>query len=362
MHIKLAVYPMTGGGDNLGQTGERSVVTTAGLLDRLSHFIPPALISPEYRRNLSILFNDLPQLFYHSFGFETRLARNKAVLDAAFCINKNLGRLLKSDRSILREKKKSGGWWTGITKIIGEWPYNSNFLRRMKDLWLEYDMENCNNSSPLPKLFAGLHQGPDSSPEHDFDFLKTLVSLTKGNIIFSNEILKEIIDLLPYHGGSLIHIGLSPYHEGIRLCLKFQAYMHIPEFLNDLGIRSFGDYLHDVPYCLSHSLASDRLHLDISRTISTKIGIECHLPEDSFVLANQPLWEPVLNELTDRGLCLEEKRDALLNWPGWSYEFIPGKENYITYRFLYYLKAVLYSDQDPEIKGYFGFVNRAINS
>ena len=59
------------------------------------------------------------------------------------------------------------------------------------------------------------------------------------------------------------------------------------------------------------------LHLDVAEELSPKIGIECKFLKRRSP-DREPLWHDFLGFLVERGLCLYEKREALLEFPGYS--------------------------------------------
>ena len=59
------------------------------------------------------------------------------------------------------------------------------------------------------------------------------------------------------------------------------------------------------------------LDLDVGSAILPKIGLECYLDQ---LPGFEPRWQLFLDELVKDGVCIPEKRDALLSYEGISNE------------------------------------------
>jgi hypothetical protein len=100
------------------------------------------------------------------------------------------------------------------------------------------------------------------------------------------------------------------------------------------------------------------LHLDIDDRVRARIGLE-------YVLARRPQMHrelaerALLDHLGDAGLCAPAKREALLQWPGWSIEALPHElwESLIGRR-VNHIKVMYEGGEPVEAKAYLCFTHR----
>ncbi|MBN2737178.1 MAG: terpene cyclase/mutase family protein [Spirochaetales bacterium] len=221
---------------------------------------------------------------------------------------------------------------------------------------MEYKVGRETNYA-LPHIFIGLKKVPEGISEQELDGLINSVWLGSS----SNKQIKTIhrcLSQVPKEG-YLFQLGFSPFSAVIRLCFKFHDARHIFPFLKELGlaeqeqqaisfIEDFSPYLHS--FCI---------HFDVNDNLMPQVGVELHIDENPLELSVQSHWESIFTKLVMKGVCLESKKDTLLKWHGCSYEDLDSSlDQYLTYRFLYYLKAVFIPGASVRVKAYFGFINR----
>lgn len=97
------------------------------------------------------------------------------------------------------------------------------------------------------------------------------------------------------------------------------------------------------------------VHVDIGERIGTRLGLEYQF--DRIAQLSRGTAElPFLEHLVALGLCTEEKRAALVDWPGYSWESMrhEGRRSLVVRR-LTHVKVVYESSGAFEVKGYLGY-------
>jgi hypothetical protein len=123
------------------------------------------------------------------------------------------------------------------------------------------------------------------------------------------------LDALPPEG-LLCSVGamFSREFDGVRLGFQGLAPSEIPHFLARIG---WPGHVHEIEAIVKWLPMRLALCIDVGETVLPKVGLECLI--DGSLKQTMPKWTEFLNTLVDKNVCLAEKRDALLEWFGYTH-------------------------------------------
>jgi hypothetical protein len=330
--------------------------TLADVLRPVSRFLPTALLSNLSWQQALTLAAQLPALLCpYSFGFEMPLHLPLTHVDLAFCITQPGCDILAetypgvSSSALLDDPRV----WPNLKSFCRIWGNpSSGLFQQIENLWLEFRLQN-KDAYLYPIPFIRIKKNTD--PEKWLpDALRLLLGKKIPDQVTNNlsDFLKKLPpDVYPFQAG----IYEQDDECRVRLCLEGLTVNDLLRFL-----KSIGNNIYPVDDGVLTSMQRICVHIDIGRCIGSTIGIELRqAPEKELTIATQPEWDSVLELLEQKKLCLSENSTFLSGFRGSSYEMIhPDLAQFATYRFLYYLKAVLVPGRPLRVKAYFGFVNR----
>lgn len=252
-------------------------------------------------------------------GFECRLDANETQLDLQQSIYTRDG-----EPGIFAEHIE----WLAASCLSGSlhpvWQRLQNFCcvwegeqSGIEEIWLEIDLPVGNHKAlpPVPAIFVGLSNCVSSSDT--IEIVKLSIEQIKEARLPQQweKRLKGCLHGLP--GNSrLSHIGLmtSRKSESLRINLQDMPPDMIVEYLQQCGWHGSSHELKT--YIMDFFAAAERLTLclDIGEQIGSRIGIECFCVEPSESKNTALMY--FLARLVDYELCIPQKRDALLAWPG----------------------------------------------
>jgi len=257
-------------------------------------------------------------------GFECRLGTSDSRVDWAFAISS-----VERDRFVFANLLNNGYMpdqfmqqdaWRRINDFVNAWINPDSFLRHnINCFWLEFDMPECLPDVPVPSIFFGPGK-PANGRASDLSnyewIINTALPILKGRRLKKTVEYKirECLEALP-ENASLFQVGmmLSRSNDVIRLCVNHMNPEQIISYLNTIGWRDeTGEFIR-----LMKELEdkADRFVLGFDVTeegIGSRIGVELSFSSDDFPYATR--WKRLLDYLVDKGWCLPEKREALLNY------------------------------------------------
>lgn len=314
---------------------QRSIQTSfADYLKMLEPDVSTRLVSESCFSRIKDLASHLPGcLAFSPFGFECPLGADDAEADFLFSLQKyNLG------PAVLAGQQKENDFDTSLFQIpqwrqvrgFGElWANPTEPLYSgIDDVWMEFDIASVpgTQNAHAPSLFlAPFVALSDSfieklSANEALNFLGTIFMKLNGryppaaclkNWKFSLENLPNIRNL--FQVGFMI---ARPDSSMLRTCVAFNNMDNLKVLLDLL--KWPGDFrnLDLFSRKLNTFFDSFALHLDLGETVSGKIGIECQFRYHQGS-AHGPRWLPFLDVLTEMGLCQMDKRNALIQYPGY---------------------------------------------
>ena len=286
-------------------------------------YLPQSLIDKKAIQRINSIAQDLPEQITSFFGFECRLGNKKPVADFLFCIFKDsYGHdiLNNSDNqnSLLPQKWMNHSIWKNIIRFVKKWDEN------MDHLWLEFDIqENEGESIPIPSFFFAPIDSTNGIFLRREESFKTII---KGLLIVKAGKIEELIQKQIYNvvmtlpdDAYIFQVGtmLSRSEQVYRLCIRDIEGPQIVSFLAKMNWIGNLGILSELINELYTYVDRIDLDVDINTQIGPKIGLECYLNMDD---QRSHRWKHFLSYLADRGLCTDEKEEALVGLEGYVHQ------------------------------------------
>ena len=286
------------------------------------------LITPDNFQEIIALARQFPGNLTSFLGFECRLTNPISRADWAFAVSgtgtdKNVFSNLLSDGYIPDHYLQEDAW-QHIQHFANAWANpNSLIQKHIQCFWLEFDMPPKAPDVPLPSVFFGptrLSKGTPSNTISEYDWLiRSALPLLKGHPINTSirQHLTTCLRHLP-ENASLFQVGVMlsrSGNENIRFFINHFRPNQILHYLRSIGWTGDGTALETMLSELEPLADRFVIGYDITpKGIGTRIGLECSFKVDHYHLEHR--WAHLLNYLVTKGLCLTDKRDALLKYPG----------------------------------------------
>jgi hypothetical protein len=304
-------------------------------LSFLQPYIPAELISSDTYAEMQHLASSFKGPVTSFFGFETRLNSREAKADYLFAVSS-----LKNERetlsTLIQNKSLPAEFirrpeWQNITNFIREWTKPQSLLyHHILGMWFEFDITEHSSEPVVPCIF--LHTIPlRITPEEDEDKIRWLTQhalpLLTGEKI-SKKIEKNVHQAIQYLPDNALvmdaGVMLSRQNPAIRLIVTKIRPHHIIPYLEKIGWSDeHGTFLILLKE-LEQRVSRLVLHITVTeKGIDQKIGIECSFTSDRYHLETR--WAAFFDYLIKKGICLEEKKHALLQFMGIEQEDIQKK-------------------------------------
>ena len=301
-------------------------LNAAQYLSSVESYIPEELISSQNYTEMKKLASYFIGGITSFFGFESRLNSPEARADYLFAVSSQKGErealanLIRSGE--LPEEFMNKPEWQNACKFVLEWVNPDSILyNKVLGLWFEFDMIEKSSETPVPCIF--LHTTPlrIDTPEDmkKFTWLTdTALPLLTGHHVSENieRQLLQAVQQLP-EGAVLMDAGvmLSRSTSGVRLIIARICPTKIIPYLTALG---WSDDNKEVPTLLKElgqQVTRLVLHINITETgIDSKIGLECSFSPDLYHLETR--WSAFFDYLVKKRVCLPEKKEAAITFPG----------------------------------------------
>ena len=286
-----------------------------------------SLISPEKFRDILSVAKNFPGNLTSFLGFEIHLGDARQRADWAFAIS-GAG----DDRIVFENVLKQGNFpsslmqqpeWQQITAFSESWTKkDSSLKKKVKCFWLEFDMPETKSDVSIPSVFFGPEKVAEDASQDSMAQYAWLVNdalpLLRGQRL-SKKMERQILSCIQKipQGASLFQVGtmLSRSTNDVRLYINKIHPRRIIPYLNTLGWsdekNNFRTLIADVAqladrFVLSYDVTNDG--------IEPRIGLECSFEENLY--HEETRWEDLFEYLVKKGMCLPQKRDALLQYPG----------------------------------------------
>jgi hypothetical protein len=304
----------------------QSIYTSDYLCAAESHL--SHLVSPQNFKEIISLARFFPGNLTSFLGFECRLGNTTSRTDWAFAVS-GAG----NDRNVLTNlltheylpeyffREES---WKQVRRFANAWTTPSSKLQdKIQCFWLEFDMPHPAPQIPVPSVFFGpskLPAGAENTDVSEYAWLsKSALPLLRGGRVQPSiqNGMNNCLQHLPkqatlFQVGTLLSRG---QHDDVRLYVNHLSPQQIISYLEECEWHGETAMLLSLLQRLE--MVADRfvLGFDISPTgIGPRIGVECSFLSDAY--QKEERWRDLLDTLVERKLCLPERRDALLRYPG----------------------------------------------
>ena len=354
----------------------------AQFLRSIEPYIPQTLISGQNYTEIKNLARHFDGGVTSFFGFESRLNVSDARSDYLFAISSKRGereiiaRLIKSGQlpdSFTRQPE-----WQRVRDFILEWTdSNSVLYNTVLGVWFEFDMDESIEKSPVPSIFLHTITFKRESlgdPNKIHWLTHQALPLLSGQQLPEKieQRLVQCIQNLPREANiTQFGVMLSRSVQGMRIVVNRIQPKEILPYLQTLGWSEGTNELSSLLIELEQQVTRFSLNIDVLENgIGPKIGIECsYYPSHHDQYEPEPRWLSFFDYLMKKNLCLQEKRDGLV-------DYLPeGKAEYQDYvhtpliiatkiahdteatmliRQMGHIKIVYQPNRPLEAKGYFG--------
>jgi len=284
------------------------------------------LISSKNLFEMKKLASCFPGSITSFFGFESHLNSSKANADYLFAVSSMRGER-EALANLIREKTIPKEFiekpeWQNICNFVLEWANRDSILyQNVLGMWFEFDMVENSSDTPIPCIFlhtSPLHITTEGEKEKLRWLTKKALPLLTGKKIPENieQNVFQAIQKLPKNALVMdAGVMLSRPMPGVRLIIARIQPDQVISYLKELGWSEEDEQLQLLVKDLEQQISRMVLHITITENgIDKKIGLECSFAPDMFHLENR--WQSFFNYLIKKGLCLAEKKDALLQFMG----------------------------------------------
>ena len=350
-----------------------SLATT---LEAVRPYLQHPLASQETLRRLGAAIDHLPAAVAKMLYFECRLREAAPQVDLVLAVYPRGAVILGQHEEFIGEPAPV--WWVRLQAFCRQWVASPSLAAWVDHIWLEYDIAADSaaadvttigrwSDSPEPGIFISLAK---LSTVRDYQLIPWLECVStaveaitgKGLAKCVRHSLQICVEALP-PSTAIAYIGLMTHRPTpiIRVCLANMPVKSIAQYVTTVTTTSprqlgMATELAAYDYSSDGESQVSMLHLDISpeRGVLSRVGLERlfsrrsqrHgqiLDADRFLLAT----------LARRGLCADDKQEALLTWPGQSVAVLPHELWWsLIDRRINHVKFVLDDDAGIDAKAY----------
>jgi hypothetical protein len=294
-------------------------------------------------------------------GFECRLGADRSGVDFQV-------RLPCLDCS-LPESFLTAPAWQFLQEFYQNWASpNSSLSQKIEHIGLEFDVNERLPQVPIPCIFLAFNRETAIDAERLVKMIEFLQH-SMSPLLESN--LQLCADSLPA-GAFISHLGamLSRSVNAVRVNVKGISPDRLSDYLMQIGWSDPTNTFSTLTSTISKLVDSILLSFDVGDTVLPRIGLECFLNRQPY---ENPQWDFLLDYLIAEELCTPEKKNALLNWPGYSHRgsspdlwpsnisfgdrFLGSRAISLFSRWISHIKVVYRSGNFLEAKAYLGFAH-----
>ncbi len=341
------------------------------VLELVRPTLPPSLIDAEGYAHLAAIATQLPEPLTTFWGFECRLGLPAARADILFETKKqSRGQALLAGKSssALDALCETSPTWQRLRAFANVWANPAHlFASNIRNLWLEFDTAGVatpNQAAALvhsPSVFLG-PDAPTLSRAALFDLLREAFAIL-GYADPSIARLPSFIAALP-PDAKLFQVGmmLARSDAGLRVCVKDLAAADLAHWLAQAGWQGDPAWLAELTHTIIPMLETWTINLGFTPAgLAEKIGLECYL---DWLEDDSQQWVPLLDSIVARGLCLPQKRQGVLDFPGVTLTPPSASTDAFQYlnlfRKIHHLKLNFSAGQIREAKAYFALTRPGV--
>lgn len=301
-------------------------LNSAKFLSLVESSVSEELISSKNLKKIQSLASCFSNPITSFYGFESRLSSRKTCADYLFAVSSMRGEREALAR-LIQEKSLPDEFmaqpeWQNVSRFVLEWVNQDSILHQnVLGMWFEFDIVENSSQTPIPCIFLHtipLRMSTESDKEKIHWLTRKALPLITGKDLPEKiqENLFHAIQILPKDALVMdAGVMLSRPTAGIRLIIaKIQPDQIIP-YLTNVGWLDENGQLSKLIGDLEQQVSRIVLHITITENgVDQKIGIECSFAPDQYHLETR--WRSFLSYLVKQGLCLPEKKNALLEFVG----------------------------------------------
>jgi len=308
-------------------------------LNVIQPHIPQELISQQNLNQIKNIAEEFTEGLTSFFGFESRLNQPNTQSDYLIAVSSQKGEREKLLNLIkkrdIHQTPTTSTKWKNIQSFTEKWAdQTSELYNKILGIWLEFDISSTNTQ--IPSIF--LQTIPlRINTKHDINNLQWITEEAlpqlNGKKLPQNvkEKFYEALQKLP-QGSSVFQIAsmLSRDTHGIRLVIKRIQPQDIVPYLQSLGWKDQNNGLKNHINEIKKYSDCIRLHINVTDSIDTTIGLECFISPEKYHQGNG--WNEFFNHLIEKKACLPTIKNAVLTFPGVTQENPDDEFNYETYQ------------------------------
>ena len=352
--------------------------TLAASLRVIQTALPDILVPAEASDQLEALADRLAPI--HCAGFEVRLGDELSPVDLIQRIQVVTGEPARLAHHIgATPALASNDLWARLGGFLNVWSQPASRLHTaVAGAFLEFDAQTALHEVPIPSIYLSLEPGGARELPNLLGLIDEATNLLQGEGL-SDAVAAAVgscHEALPA-GAAITDVGLmlSRRIDAIRLVVAPLPREHIGRYLETLNWAAPPPDIEDAVSLVPEPIAYLGVSLDVGAALLPRAGLEYYPgPYDDDI----PAWTAALDNLVDADLCTPEKRDALLEWPGyveptaaevsWPDSLLVDSLLNRTDQFsvlakrLTFLKLVCQAGKATQAKVYFGFGPRSFVS
>lgn len=293
------------------------------ILELARESLPSSLFDEEGYAHLATIAQMFPEELTTFWGFECRLGEPEAKADILFETKKQsrgLSLLAGHTPSSLDTFCEQWPTWQSLRTFAKHWADPDHlFYNSIRNIWLEFDAAAVASSTQVAEVIRQpcIFFGPEAKA-HEKDqllsvVLDALAALGETNLGRSS--LQPFIAALP-DGAQLFQVGLmlARVNPGMRVCVNKLIPEEIPEWLSKLNWSGDTQTLERLLQKITPLLNTMAVDLNLLKDRpAEKIGLECYM---DWLVDDSKQWIPLLDFIEELNLCLPQKRQGFLNFPG----------------------------------------------
>ncbi len=281
--------------------------------------LPAQLLSGQHNEAVRRVAATLPARLTECLLYECRLQESAPAADLSLCVRGDQGvELLSGAEEWLPQGHVNAPGWQRLLRFCEFWQSSD----RIDEVWLEFDVVGSGGVVPEPMAFFlpknnSLCRGADVTW-----VMKGLETLSGAPIsAASQKMVERCVRALPkpgYFGG--VPSGCQVYAiatmqgraaSPIRLVISNMKRHNLLLYLREIGWPGNREILRQLLEWLPGPSA---INIDITDRVGPRLGLDCHACGSFGAGCDRNF----IMQLVERGYCLAEKREGVVDFHGWA--------------------------------------------
>ena len=262
-------------------------------------------------------------------GFECHLGTSELRTDFLVAFNsRNLSKNSWLNYMQILQQRRIGNYiWNSVAKFCDCWTDSKSTLyRNVDNIWLEFDLDRDELNSPEPSFFFAPKDISTDKIRHSMiDFEKHWIIdealpilLNKSLDKYMKKQIKICFKSLPMEA-TIFQIGVmlprQVESDTVRLCVDNIPKSKIFKYIIDIGWQERDNSIEKLFSEIFPLVDKIKLNFAVKDFIYPKLGFECYFDKQP---KNSSKWKLFIKYLATKGLCTEEKAEALISWTGYT--------------------------------------------